>query len=200
VTVYLRKRQLRACVPLDGGDRPRTWKYDPQIRRPMARSSCASRQPSCLGAYDGRIMWSADGWLHALDARNRHLYGKSTRSSFSREARALPPPRPLLAVDLTSSHSGGDFAGAPATHCIRSEYRRAARRFFTVPRNPARGPRIRYHLKTANRDLGTRHRWDACSGAPSGTECPRSSAATSCTWAPPMRRRTTPHRRPARRR
>ncbi len=154
---------------LDAATGRELWKYDPHIDGQWARHACCDAVNRGLVAFEGVLYVGAlDGWLHAIDARTGvlkwkvdTLIGRGERKPYTLTG------APLLAGDtIVVGNGGGDFAGARGY--VTAYDRRTGEqrwRFFTVPRDPAKGPQDQPHLEAAVKTWSPRHDWSTGSGA-----------------------------------
>src|SRR5258707_1293841 len=132
---------------LDAASGKELWTYDPHIDGQWARYACCDAVNRGLAAFEGRLYVGAlDGWLHAIDARTGQLVWKvDTLIGRGERKPYTVTGAPLLAGGLIIiGNAGADFAGArgyASAYELNSGELRW--RFFTVPRNPAKGPQYR---------------------------------------------------------
>lgn len=139
---------------LDAATGRELWTYDPAVDAQWARSTCCDAVNRGVAVWQGRVyVASLDGYLHAIDAATgRLIWKRDTLAGRSgTEFHYFISGAPLIAGDAVVVGSGGaDFRGARGSISAYELNTGEPRwRFFTVPRDPARGPQDQPHLQTA---------------------------------------------------
>ncbi len=149
---------------LDAATGRERWAFDPHVDGQWGRSACCDVVNRGVAVADGIVyVASLDGKLHALDAATgRPLWTANVLPVVGRAAFEYSiTGAPLIAGRLVVIGSGGaDFHGARGF--VAAFDRRTGRlrwRFYTVPRDPARGPQDQAHLVAAVRTWSRHTDW-----------------------------------------
>lgn len=140
------------------------WSYDPGVDGQWGRYACCDAVNRGLAMSEGTLYVGAlDGYLHAIDARDgRRKWKVDTLIGRARRVPYTITGAPLIAGErVVIGNSGGDFKGVRGYVSAYDLKSGALQwRFFTVPRDPKRGPQDQPHLVRAVKTWDPRHRWE----------------------------------------
>lgn len=149
---------------LDAVSGKELWTYDPGVDGQWGRYSCCDVVNRGLAVWKGRVyVASVDGFLHAIDAAT----GKRVWKADTLPARGptdfhyAVTGAPVLAGDaIVIGNGGADFKGArgfvTAVDLATGAFKW---RFYTVPRDPKRGPQDQPHLQAAAKTWARDYDW-----------------------------------------
>jgi quinohemoprotein ethanol dehydrogenase len=145
------------------------WTYDPGVPGQWGRYACCDVVNRGVAVMDGKVyVGTIDGYLDAIDAAT----GKRSWRADTLPGRGpgdfhyFITGAPTLAGDLiVIGNGGGDFAGARGFITAFDRRTGALRwRFYTVPRDPRRGPQEAPHLDKAVKSWPRGYDWTAGGG------------------------------------
>jgi quinohemoprotein ethanol dehydrogenase len=154
---------------LDAATGRELWTYDPGVDAQWGRYACCDVVNRGVAVWEGRVyVVSLDGYLHALDAATGRLAWKTDTLTgrAATDFHYFASGAPLIAGDeVVVGNGGADFKGArgyiSAFDLATGQFRW---RFFTVPRDPARGAQDQPHLKQAIDTWDPHYDWSAGGG------------------------------------
>jgi quinohemoprotein ethanol dehydrogenase len=145
------------------------WTYDPGVEGQYGRYACCDVVNRGLAVWKGRVyVASLDGYLHAIDAGNgKRIWRVDTlpeRGTFA--FHYFVTGAPVLAGDaIVIGNGGSDFSGARGSISAYDLQSGAFKwRFYTVPRDPHRGPQDQPHLEAAAKTWPTGYDWSTGGG------------------------------------
>jgi len=140
------------------------WRYDPDADGQWGRYACCDAVNRGLAMSEGTLYVGAlDGYLHAIDARDgRRKWKVDTLIGRARRVPYTITGAPLIAGKrVVIGNSGADFKGVRGyVSAYDLETGALQWRFFTVPRDPKRGPQDQPHLVRAVQTWDPKHRWE----------------------------------------
>jgi len=149
---------------LDAATGAERWRYDPEVDGQWGRYACCDVVNRGLAVADHTVYVGAlDGYLHAIDLDSgKRRWKVDTLIGRARHVPYTLTGAPLIAGSLVIiGNSGSDFKGVRG---YVSAYDRNSGaliwRFFTVPRDPKRGPQDQPHLDPAIATWDPKHRWE----------------------------------------
>ena len=153
---------------LDAATGAEIWTYDPEVDGQYGRYACCDAINRGLAVWHGRVYaGSTDGYLHAIDAASgRRIWKVDTLPARSPKAPYTLPSAPVIAGDVVIvGSSGADFAGVRGYVAAYDVDTGAFRwRFYTVPRDPKKGPQDQPDLVATIKTWAPRHDWNQGSG------------------------------------
>jgi quinohemoprotein ethanol dehydrogenase len=139
------------------------WRYDPEVDGSYNRRACCDVVSRGLSVWQGRIYAATlDGFLVALDARTgKELWKVDTFMDRDSRFYTVTGP-PMVAKDVVViGNSGAEFGvrGYITAYDVKSGAQRW--RFFTVPRDPAKGPPENAAMEIAAKTWGPKTDWNS---------------------------------------
>ncbi len=145
------------------------WVYRPDVDTQWARYACCDAVNRGVAVWQGKVyVASLDGFLHALDAATGRLLWKvdATPGRGPGDFHYFITGAPLIAGDsVVIGNGGSDFRGARGSIAAFDLNSGKLRwRFYTVPRDPRKGPQDQPHLNAAIRTWGAQYDWNMGGG------------------------------------
>ena len=139
------------------------WTFDPHVPGGYGKYACCDVVNRGVAVWKGRVyVATLDGHLDALDAHTgRLLWSVDTLPPHAPGAHYFVTGAPIIAGGLVAiGYGGADFKGNRGSLSAYSLTTGKFRwRFYTVPRNPKRGPQNQPQLRAAVRTWPARFHW-----------------------------------------
>lgn len=153
---------------LDAATGKPLWTFDPRVPGRYGRYSCCDVVNRGVAVSKGRVyVATLDGYVDALDARTGRLLWRVL--TFPHQAPGTHysvTGAPIIAGDvIVIGYGGADFNGTRGSISAYSLASGKFRwRFYTVPRDPKRGPQDQSHLQAAVKTWPSRYDWSMGGG------------------------------------